>query len=463
MNILLSALLVVLVLSLPYWLPPLIIRLRMNIFTRINGEQAIQLPDENFDADDFRELYAHPAMTGRSKGATLSDLFWYWLSPGPEMHPEHLEQGERYQQLSRLTRQIMAMSRKDIEALIDQYQHDPLKLGLNSKRKWTHIRLRDMFMPLWADFFYQVVFKQPCSDAARKLIVDHASDVVNALKCCKLRNMSKRDQLTRFILDKLEQGHFPYEFPEGLTRLEQAHYLQGAFFNTAIVQMSEAMAHLILAIAQHPACQKQLRNSEDNHYLDDVINESLRLNPLFGIAHRIVTETVEFKGRTIPKNTVVCFNYPEYHKMGYDRPDQFNPERWQSCPAKDANFMPFGVSSNRSCPAQGIAMISMRKLARQLIDNYTFASPIKHTRSMPNRGPCLVMTASATPEHWLIQKAVFPAMKILDRWEDLYRSIIQLIFGTIMILHAKKLKLCEHYFDQLNNQHLSPTPSDTLH
>ena len=44
----------------------------------------------------FERVYADPAADGRSRGAGLSDLFWYWLAPGPEIHQEHLEPGERY-------------------------------------------------------------------------------------------------------------------------------------------------------------------------------------------------------------------------------------------------------------------------------------------------------------------------------------------------------------------------------
>ena len=454
MNPYLTLLVLAGIFSLPYWLPPLVIRLRMYIFTRINGEQAIQLPDPDFDTEDFRQLYAHSAMTGRSKGAALSDLFWYWLSPGPEMHPEHIELSDRYRKLAALTRKMMALPRRDLEALIDQYQHDPLQLELGANRKWTHVRLRDAFMPLWADFFYQIVFKEKCDDETRRLIVNHASDVVNALKCVKLRNMHRRNQLTQFLLSKLEQGNLPFEFPEGhgLTALEQAHYLQGAFFNTGVVQMSEAMAHLTLVVAQHPACQARLRDNPNSQYLDDVINESLRLHPLFGIAHRITSETIQFKDKVIPKGAVVCFNYPEYHKVGYQEPERFDPDRWQRCPAKESNFIPFGVTANRSCPAQGLAVVTMRQLTRHLFHNYTFASPIQHTRSMPNRGPCLVTNDAAMVNTPLIQRVLFPLMLFRDRWEDLHRSVMQLVFGTVMVVHAKRLKLCEHYFQTLEDQ-----------
>src|SRR5262249_59575545 len=103
--------------SLPYWLPGLIVRLRMWIFTRINGAEGIAIPGELVSAERFKWLYSHPAADGRSRGAVLSDLFWYWLSPGPEIHQEHLEPGEKYQEIARTTRRILALSKRDAEEL----------------------------------------------------------------------------------------------------------------------------------------------------------------------------------------------------------------------------------------------------------------------------------------------------------------------------------------------------------
>src|ERR1700680_2831927 len=79
--------------SLPYWLPTTILALRARIFTRINGEEGIAIPGKLVDAAHFKQVYSHAAANGRSRGAALSDLFWYWLSPGPEMHQEHIESG----------------------------------------------------------------------------------------------------------------------------------------------------------------------------------------------------------------------------------------------------------------------------------------------------------------------------------------------------------------------------------
>jgi len=80
--------------SLPHWLPSALLALRERIFTMSNGSAGLAIPGELVDASRFKQVYSHPAACGRSRGAALSDLFWYWLSPGPEFHQEHIELGE---------------------------------------------------------------------------------------------------------------------------------------------------------------------------------------------------------------------------------------------------------------------------------------------------------------------------------------------------------------------------------
>ena len=434
--------------TLPYWLPALVIRLRMHIFTRINGEEALQLPNRQFGPEAFRRVYSNAAVTGRSRGAKLSDLFWYWLSPGPEIHQEHLEYGARYDKIAGLTRRILAVPRARIEALLDRCAADVW--AAQNEKPWGLVRLRDMMMPLWASFYYELVFGEACTPAIRQLIVDNADDVVTALKCCGLRHMKKRRKLTDLLLEKLRTGKLPHAFPPGFTRLEQAHYLQGTYFNTAIVQMSEAMAHLIMALAQHPHVQEKLASAPADRQLHDhVIDESLRLYPLFGIAHRIAVADFQLEGLSIGASSVVCFNYPEYHKAGYFEPDSFNPKRWQQCPARESNFIPFGISTNRPCPAQGVALVSMRHLLTIVLRRHRFATAAEHTRSLPNRGPCLRLLRHQRTLSPRAEVLLLAWMTIRDQWEGVFRSVAQLILGTIMILHARRLRLCERYFAAL--------------
>jgi hypothetical protein len=214
--------------SLPYWLPPLVVRMRMSLFARINGREALMLPDGELGPGEFRRIYAHPATSGRSRGARLSDLFWYWLAPGPEMHQEHLENGPRYEKIAGLTRSILALPSTEIEHLIDKCSVRMQSLTLGRPRRL--VRLRDVMMPVWAEFYHELVFREECPAEARRLIVAHAHDVVTALKCCGLRHMKIRYKLTMYIYEKLKMGKFPHSFPDGFSLQEQAYYLQGTFF-----------------------------------------------------------------------------------------------------------------------------------------------------------------------------------------------------------------------------------------
>ena len=253
----------------------------------------------------------------------------------------------------------------------------------------TEVRLRDLMMPIWAEVYYELVFQQPCPRHARNLIVANADDVVTSLKATGLRHMRIRGRLTDYLRRRIDD--VPVELPELFTRDEKAWYLQGAFFNTAVVQMSEAMTHLLLAVAQHEKVQDRLvRAPADDDYLDRVINEALRAFPLFGIAHRITTEDIRVSGTTVHSGSVLLFNYAAYQNSGFERPELFDPDRWEHLSPKDATFIPFGVTANRACPARGVAPVSMRAVTREVLRRFALASSVSHTRSIPHRGPCLL-------------------------------------------------------------------------
>lgn len=426
--------------SLPWWLPGRVVALRVRVFNRINGDEAIPVPGDLVSVDRFKEVYSHPAANGRSKGAALSDLFWYWLSPGPEMHQEHLEAGERYDAVARTTRALLAVPRGEVEELARRCAARALDGARGT------VRLRDLMMPLWAEFSYELVFAEPCPREARDLIAGNANDVVAALKCTGLRHMERRDRLTRYLLGRLSRVRVP--LPPDLTPREQAFYLQGTFFNTAVVQMSEAMAHLLMVLAQHPGVQDDARDAGDRH-LDHVIAETMRLYPLFGIAHRITTGDIELDGRTtIPAGSVLCFNYPEFHRAGFADPDRFDPGRFDPAesfkPAKELNHIPFGVAANRPCPAWRLAPIAMRAVTREVLRGHTLVTSAAHTRSLPNRGPCLLMPRGEPAPG----RAALAWMRLRDRWEDVWRSLVQLVLGTYMVWDARRQRLCERHFAQ---------------
>ncbi|MBO2453686.1 cytochrome P450 [Actinomadura barringtoniae] len=421
-------------------LPERIVSLRMRIFTRVNGGEGVQIPGPLVGVEDFRRIYSHPAANGRSRGAALSDLFWYWLSPGPEIHQEHLEPGERYAEISRTTRAILSMPAPRVQELASRYAAEA------PYRPRVRLRLRDVMMPIWAGFFYEVVFGRQCPAEARALIVANADDVVTALKCCGLRHMKRRHRLTRYLEEHLDEVAHP--LPEGLSQHEQALYLQGTFFNTAVVQASEAMTHLLMVMAHHPEMQAKLAAVPgDARLLDHVMNETMRLYPLFGIAHRITSDDIVVdEDTTLPAGSVLCFNYPGFHREGYDDPDAFDPDRWSRLSPKTANFIPFGMPGNRPCPAWHLTPIAMRTVTEEVLSRFTLCSSAQHTRSIPNRGPCLLIPRASNEKPRRLA-ARLRTMRVRDRWEDVWRSLVQLVLGTYMVWDARRQRLCRRHFE----------------
>jgi hypothetical protein len=439
--------------TLPYWLPKRVVALRGAIFTLVNGEEGLPVLERRQGPEDFLRVYGDPAANGRSHGAGLSDLFWYWLAPGPEVHQEHLEPGPRYDQAARATRAILASRTKaewaELVTRCTAKVLDNTTVTANAPR-----RLRDLMMGIWAEVYYELVFREPCPPAARELIVGNADDVVSALKCTRLRHMGRRDRLTRYLRRRIDAGDVPFELPALLTRAEQAYYLQGAFFNTAVVQMSEAMAHLLLAVAQHPAVQQRLRaRPGDADYADDVINEAMRVWPLFGVAHRITTAGIDVRP-PIAAGSVLLFDYLGFHGGAGT---EFDPGRWQRERAKPVNFIPFGVSANRPCPARGVAPVGLQACAGEVLRRFTLSSSAGHARSLANRAP-VFLTPVGAPAPSAGRLAL---MRLADRWEDVWRSLVQLLLGSFMVWDARRLGLCRSYF-AAHPEHLpapAPEPS----
>ncbi|THA23329.1 cytochrome P450 [Streptomyces sp. A1277] len=429
-----------------WWLPRAVVALRVRIFEKVNGDRAVTLPNAAHGPEVFEQVYAHPAANGRSEGAGLSDLFWYWLAPGPEVHQEHLEPGERYQDVAATTRRIVAGNSTDLTAAASRAVAGVLDTLPDTRI--SLVRLRDLVMPAWAAFCYELVFREPCPPPARKLITAHADDVITALKCTGLRHPRRRARLTAYLRDRVAAGHVPHRLPASLSPPEQVHYLQGTFFNTAVVQLSEATAHVLLALARHPHVQRRLAaDPEDDRYLTQVLDETMRLYPLFGIAHRITTGEIPLDEATVlPAGSVVCFSYPDYHATGYERPDAFDPDRWAGLAAKDVHHIPYGVAANRPCPAWRLSPLVLRAAVREVLGRFRLDSTASHTRSIPHRAPCLLIPRGLPPEPRRLS-VLRSFVRLRDGVEDVTRGVRQLVLGTAMVLHARRQRPATRYFD----------------
>ncbi|BEL04196.1 cytochrome P450 [Actinoplanes sichuanensis] len=412
-----------------------VIRLREWIFRRVNGTEGIPVPGPLIGAEHFERVYNDPAADGRSRGAGLSDLFWYWLAPGPQMHQEHLEPGDRYQTVARTTRRVLAVA----HARSDELATAATRRVLDTlpRDRVSFVRVRDLFMPVWAEVFHELVFAERCPVEVRELIVANADDVVTALKGLGLRHMRRRDRLTRYLLGRIEAGTCPVTLPAPFTDQETAWYLQGAFFNTAVVQMSEAMAHILL-------CAAGYRTDLSDDSLDRLIDETLRVHPLFGIAHRITSAPIVVGDVTLPTGSVLLFNYLAFQRTGPAADDTFDPERWKTLTRRQAHFIPYGVTANRACPARGAAPVMLRAATREVLCRFTPASSVRHTRSLPSRGPAYLTPigrSGPAPGRLL-------ALRRADAVADAGRSVKQLVLGTWMVLDARRQRLCATYFEE---------------
>ncbi|MBB5826994.1 cytochrome P450 [Micromonospora carbonacea] len=425
--------------TLPRWLPPAVVRLREWVFARVNGAEGIPVPGPTVGVEHFTRVYGDPAADGRSRGAGLSDLFWYWLAPGPHMHQEHLEPGERYRTVAATTRRVLAVRPQRADELATAATRrvlDELPPGRTSQ-----VRLRDLMMPVWAEVFYELVFGEACPPDARALIVANADDVASSLKCTSLRHMDRRDRLTRYLRGRIDTGTCPVTLPPPFSAQETAWYIHGAFCTTAVVQMSEAMAHVLLALATHPDAQRDL---DDDAALDRVVDETLRLYPLFGVAHRITSAPIALPGVSLPAGSVLLFNYLAFQRAGAAADDSFAPQRWLSLTRRDAHFIPYGITANRACPARGVAPVMLRAATREVLRRYALASSVAHTRSLPSRGPAYLTPAGAPGPGRLR----LGAMRWRDRWANVGRSVRQLVLGTWMVVDARRQRLCGNYFEE---------------
>jgi hypothetical protein len=425
----LLVILVVVLLCLAYPIQTLVIKVRNYAFLKMNRKV-------------FKQVYKNPCAHMRSRGAGLADLFWYFLSPGPHMHQETMDEGSLYDNISVLTRQILAKPADAFRNLITK--HTQHYVDQQATQSQELIRLRDLMIPIWANFFYELLFDEAPNKEELQLIVANATEFIQTVKCVKLRNMKPRYAVVELMKKKIMEGKFSKSFPLDLSLDDKAFYLRGIYLTSAITQLSEAVSHVLLCLAEHPDYQEKILTGDED-ILDKVVMETLRLYPLFGISLRILTGDVTVDEQTVlKKGTAICFHHPSFHRMGYQDANEFKPERWDTQTRRDANYIPFGVVGNHSCPAQGLATIAIPACVKIMVKHFTFKIATKHTRSQVLRGPCLMVRRghSCTQE-----KALLTLLSLRNRMETLTTSIKQLVIETITFIHAKRLGLAKHYFE----------------
>lgn len=106
-----------------------------------------------------------------------------------------------------------------------------------------------------------------------------------------------------------------------------------------------------------------LADLQELDYLDQIINESLRLYPPVHAIPRVTTERVDIADYTLPADAEVLLSVWSLHRdeRFYDDPLRFNPDRWeQTTPqTQEYAFIPFG-SDPRICIGRHFARLEMK-------------------------------------------------------------------------------------------------------
>lgn len=177
------------------------------------------------------------------------------------------------------------------------------------------------------------------------------------------------DLLSMLLLARDDDG-------EGMTD-EQAYDEVVTLLSAGIETSALALAWLFHEIARHPEVERRVHDEVDQvlagrdvtfedfaklTYTRQVINETLRMYPIWILMRRTLRET-ELGDTTLPAGTEVTFSPHALHfdPRSFPEPTRFDPDRWAPDRIKDVPrgaFIPFGAG-NRQCVGNTFAQLEM--------------------------------------------------------------------------------------------------------
>ncbi len=174
--------------------------------------------------------------------------------------------------------------------------------------------------------------------------------------------------------------------------------------------LTSAISSFCLMLAQHPDVRDQVRAEQASldlsfpltpemlkqmPYLDQVLQEVLRLIPPVGSGFRELIKDTEFQGFRFPKGWLVLYQIGLTHTDPslYPDPEQFNPDRFAptGSAAKNPPFshVAFG-GGMRECIGKEFARLEMKLFATRLIQQFDW-------HLLPNQDLSLIVVPSPRP------------------------------------------------------------------
>lgn len=148
-----------------------------------------------------------------------------------------------------------------------------------------------------------------------------------------------------------------------------------------------AMTYALHQIGSHPSVadrfyaelddvldeQPSIEDLQQLEYVDQIINETLRLYPPVHATPRVTTDRVEIDEYVLPKDAQVLLSTWSVHRDSrfYDQPLEFDPSRWADTSPRERGyeFFPFG-GGPRICIGRQFARLEMKAVLATIGRNY---------------------------------------------------------------------------------------------
>lgn len=354
-------------------------RQRWKYKTKDEAGRTIVVPNHAIQGQDVRRLFGHPNLNTKF-AVGLRQLILWWHAPCSELHQEIMEQNDLYLEVKSVTSSILSTPVEEIRILVRAHLDEAMLRVANEDAAWSITRLRTIVGPIALSFCYELVLGRKCPPEILPLLIGSTADVIAATGAMSRRNMPLRMKALAHVRSALEgAGGRPEFFGDNcpLTLQQRAQYLQGVWIHTASAQILRLVSNAICHLSRNRRCLEIVRREigQVGSYADAVLLETLRLTPGISSTNRVASNDIIFgEGVSIPAGTNIVFNLENYQRTGFDRPDEFVPERWSDGRKKDSNFMPFGTGKRR-CPAERFTLIVAKEILLGMLASLDFHVP----------------------------------------------------------------------------------------
>ncbi|WP_030608896.1 cytochrome P450 [Streptomyces sclerotialus] len=399
----------------------------------------IRIPDQDIHGHLLEKLFAHKSASHRGLTHARRAIL-YFHRPANE-HQENIDPDHpRYAELAKATFHALSVPHQEIAALAHRCTQQVLKDVWHADATSRVLRLMDLAVPVTSRIMFELIFGDVPSQEHVALIDRSARDSMRISKGLRhSTNISARLELLGLLRAKVtECGGCPGIFGRDSTldTDSRAKHLQGVFFHTGVIQLSECVCHTVLAASRHAHIVERVIQ-RDTRYLDHVLSETLRLYPLHATIQRLVVDEVCLSPTvTIPSGTQLLVDIGRHQRMGHTEPDTFAPERWEQRNRADGGFVGFG-RGRRKCPAERFSRAAAAVIVQELLSTFAVHAPIRHTRALEGGGLCCLAPLGSPETSGIRFKKLL--VRTRDRAERLAFSAVQLVCLPLTAREVRRL------------------------